>query len=206
MAGRGFVATGGGGGTGVATPGGPALHAGRVSSERLTGDRFGEVDEVDRTHCSTPTEGWPVVAQGTTRGSGSTATGAVLVRHEGKPHWLVFNVGDSRVYCHVGSELAQLTVDHSLVQELIDAGELAAEDAAGFGDRGVITRAIGARDSFADSWLLPVVRMVSACSLCSDGLHSEVDDETIRAVLTMTGRPEAAADVLIDRANRARRP
>ena len=131
--------------------------------ERLTGDRFGEVDEVNRRVARRGPKG-RCVAEGTTRGSGSTATGAVLISHEGSPHWLVFNVGDSRVYCHVGSELAQLTVDHSLIQELIDAGELAAEDAAGFGDRGVITRAIGARDSFADSWLLPV-RMVSACSL-----------------------------------------
>ncbi|MEO8529213.1 MAG: serine/threonine-protein phosphatase, partial [Pseudolysinimonas sp.] len=68
-----------------------------------------------------------------------------------------------------------------------------------FPNRNVITRAIGAADSMADSWLLPLVngeRML----VCSDGLHSELDDESIRAVLTMGGRPEAAAQALVDRA------
>jgi len=168
-------------------------------SESVSGDRFGELDEV-RTALLDADRRVSVVAQGTTKGSGSTATGVVLISHEGSPHWLVFNVGDSRVYRHEGSELEQLTVDHSLMQELIDAGELAAEDAASFPDRGVITRAIGAGDSSADSWLMPV-KNGQRLLLCSDGLHSEVDDETIRAVLTMNGRPEAAAEVLIDRAN-----
>ena len=167
--------------------------------EVLAGDRFGEFEEVDAALIEADRR-VALVAQETTRGSGSTATGAILVNHEGRPHWLIFNVGDSRAYCHVGSELAQLTVDHSLMQELIDAGELAAEDAATFPDRGVITRAIGARDSSADSWLLPVVNG-QRLLLCSDGLHGEVDDETIRAVLTMNGRPEAVAEVLVDRAN-----
>lgn len=141
-----------------------------------------------------------VVAESTERGTGSTATGVVLVRHgEGKPNWLVFNVGDSRVYRHLGSELEQLTLDHSLGRELIDRGELAASDLATFSERNVITRAIGAADSLADSWLIPVITG-ERFLLCSDGLHGEVDDESIRAILTMNGKPEAAARVLLDRA------
>ncbi len=140
------------------------------------------------------------VASGTTRGAGSTVSGLALVQHEGAPFWLVFNVGDSRVYRHVGSELAQLTIDHSLGQELIERGELRREDLNTFPERNVITRAIGAADSMADSWLLPVVNG-ERLLICSDGLHSEVDDESIRAVLTMNGRPEAAAQALVARAN-----
>lgn len=140
------------------------------------------------------------VASGTTRGAGSTVSGLALVRHEGAPYWLVFNVGDSRVYRHVGTELAQLTIDHSLGQELIERGELRREDLNTFPDRNVITRAIGAADSMADSWLLPVVNG-ERLLVCSDGLHSEVDDESIRAVLTMNGRPESAAQALVARAN-----
>lgn len=139
------------------------------------------------------------VASGTTRGAGSTVTGLALVQHEGEPYWLVFNVGDSRVYRHVGTELAQLTVDHSLGQELIDRGELRREDLNSFPERNVITRAIGAADSMADSWLVPVVNG-ERLLVCSDGLHSEVDDESIRAVLTMNGRPESAAQALVARA------
>lgn len=136
------------------------------------------------------------------RGAGSTVTGVALVEHEGTPHWLVFNVGDSRVYRHHGNELTQLTIDHSLGQELVDAGELRAEDLQNFSQRNVITRAIGAPDSTADSWLLPVVdgeRLL----LCSDGLSGEVSDEGIRATLTMCGRPETAASALVRRALQA---
>lgn len=140
------------------------------------------------------------VAATTSRGAGSTATGVVLVDHGGQPYWLVFNVGDSRVYRHFGAELEQLTTDHSLGRELVTRGELAEEDLATFKDRNIITRAIGASDSLADSWLVPVVNG-ERLLLCSDGLHGEVDDESIRAVLTMNGLPEAAARVLVDRAN-----
>lgn len=136
------------------------------------------------------------------RGAGSTVAGVALLDHEGAPHWLVFNVGDSRVYRHQGNELTQLTVDHSLGQEMVDAGELRAEDLSSFAQRNVITRAIGATDSTADSWLLPVVdgeRLL----ICSDGLSGEVSDEAIRATLTMCGRPETAASALIRRALQA---
>lgn len=142
------------------------------------------------------------VAASTSRGAGSTVTGVVLVEHEGIPHWLVFNVGDSRVYRHEGGDLEQLTTDHSLGQELIDQGKLAREDLNSYGERNVITRAIGAADSTADSWLMPVTNG-ERLLVCSDGLHSELDDESIRATLTMSGRPESAADALVQRAKLA---
>jgi PPM family protein phosphatase len=144
--------------------------------------------------------GVSAVAALTTRGAGSTVTGIVLLEHEGEPHWLVLNVGDSRVYRQGNGELEQLTIDHSLGQELVERGELAREDLATFPDRNVITRAIGASDSTADSWLLPVIngeRML----VCSDGLHSELADEAILAVLTMGGKPQSAAAALVNRAN-----
>lgn len=136
------------------------------------------------------------------RGAGSTVTGVALVQHEGTPHWLVFNVGDSRVYRHYGNELTQLTIDHSLGQQLVDAGELRAEQLASFSQRNVITRALGAPDSAADSWLLPVVNG-ERLLLCSDGLSGEISDEAIRAALTMNGRPETAATALVRRALQA---
>lgn len=142
------------------------------------------------------------ISAGHRRGAGSTVTGVALVEHDGAPHWLVFNVGDSRVYRHHGNDLTQLTIDHSLGQELVDAGDLRPEDLASFSQRNVITRAIGAPDSTADSWLIPVVdgeRLL----LCSDGLSGEVSDEAIRATLTMNGRPETAAAALVSRALKA---
>lgn len=140
-----------------------------------------------------------VLAAETERGAGSTVTGLVLIEHEGTPHWLVFNVGDSRVYRQMGSEFTQITTDHSLGQELIERGELRREDLATFPSRNVITRAIGAPDSMADSWLMPVVTG-ERILVCSDGLHSEVDDEGIRAGLSMNGPPASAASALLERA------
>ncbi|MWB97596.1 PP2C family protein-serine/threonine phosphatase [Agromyces seonyuensis] len=142
------------------------------------------------------------VAAGTKRGAGSTVSGIVLVEHEGLAHWLILNVGDSRVYRWYAGELEQLTVDHSLVQELVDDGSLTREEMQTQANRNVITRAIGAPDSTADSWLMPVVdgeRLL----VCTDGLHSEVADEGIRATLTMNGRPEQAAAALVQLAKRA---
>lgn len=142
------------------------------------------------------------VAAMTSRGAGSTVTGVALVEHLGVVQWLVFNVGDSRVYRHVGSGLEQLTVDHSLGQELIERGQLRPEDLHSFPERNVITRAIGAPDSTADSWLMPVTNG-ERLLICSDGLTSEVPDEGIRATLTISGRPDHAAEALVKQANQA---
>ena len=145
-------------------------------AEHLSGDRFGIFEEVQAALLAAD-DRVEVVASATNRGAGSTATGVVLVSHGGRPHWLVFNVGDSRVYRHLGNQLEQLTRDHSLGRELVDTGQM-----------------------LADSWLVPVVTG-ERLLLCSDGLHGELDDEAIRAVLTMSGRPESAAQVLVERAN-----
>ena len=164
----------------------------------VQGPDFPTIDDV-RDALIAADAGVAAVAESTDRGAGSTVSGVVLVEHDGGPHWLIFNIGDSRVYRHDGSELKQLTVDHSLGQELVDRGELAREDLSTYASRNVITRAIGAADSTADSWLMPVTngeRML----ICSDGLYSEVADEAIRAILTMSGRPESVATALVQRA------
>lgn len=132
------------------------------------------------------------------RGAGCTLTGAVLVVHEQQICWLVINVGDSRVYLHRGNELQQVTVDHSLRNEML-AGGMGDDELPG---RNVITRALGSADSTADSWLLPVedgTRLL----ICSDGLTTELDDDRLRATLTMGGQPEAVVEELVARANEA---
>lgn len=122
------------------------------------------------------------LSAGTPRGAGSTVAAAILVQHDGTPHWLVVNVGDSRVYRFAHGRLEQLTVDHSL------GGH-------------VITRAIGAADSLADSWMLPVVTR-ERLLVCSDGVHSEVDDDGIRGLLAAAPDPEDAARALVEEAKR----
>jgi len=147
-------------------------------------------------------EGVAAVADGTSRGAGSTVAGAAIIEHEGGPHWLIFNVGDSRVYRHAGAALQQVTIDHSLGQELYQTGRITAAELAVFPDRNVITRAIGALDAEADSWVMPV-RNGERLLLCSDGLTSEVPDELIRQTLTGGGDPAELAESLVALANRA---
>lgn len=142
------------------------------------------------------------LSDGTERAAGSTVTGVVLVRYEGAPHWLIINVGDSRVYRQFESELEQLTVDHSLAQEEVESGRLSRRRAREAPNRNVITRAIGSADARADSWIMPVTTG-ERLLLCSDGLHAEVPDEEIRAILAMTGRPASATAALVDAAKRA---
>jgi protein phosphatase len=136
------------------------------------------------------------IADGESNGAGSTVTGVVAITRDGRPHWLVFNIGDSRVYRLRDGVLEQLTVDHSIAQQLIESGELAREDAGTFTGRNVITKAVGADDSAADFWLYPIVAS-EALVLCSDGLTGEVDEVAIAAIVDGAGDPQQAADRLV---------
>ncbi|WP_241980319.1 PP2C family protein-serine/threonine phosphatase [Cryobacterium glaciale] len=136
------------------------------------------------------------VSDSTGRGAGSTLTGLVLIDHEDAPQWLIVNVGDSRVYRLHGGEFQQLTVDHSLAQELIDEGSLLKADVATFARKNVITRAMGADNSGADYWLRPVVTG-ERLLVCSDGLSGELSDEAIKAGLTLGGSTQQTADALL---------
>ena len=139
------------------------------------------------------------IVQGSLAGIGFLVAGVALVEHEGAPHWLVFNVGDSRVYRHHGSELTQLTIDHSLGQELVDAGELRPEDLADFAQRNVITRAIGAGSAGPTrmDWSLLVAGPDDRLLICSDGLTGELSEQLIAASLLEIADPQVAADVLV---------
>jgi len=163
--------------------------------ETLTLDQIGEALELADERVAR-------VAEGTSRGAGSTVTGAILVEQDGAPHWLVFNVGDSRVYRQAGAALEQVTVDHSLGQELYQLGRITAEELAVFKDRNVITRAIGAADAEADSYLMPV-RNGERLLVCSDGLTSEVPDALIRATMAAGGSPGEVAEALVELAKRS---
>ncbi|CAN5162427.1 protein phosphatase 2C domain-containing protein [soil metagenome] len=136
------------------------------------------------------------IADAQPNGAGSTVTGAVVVEQAGRAHWLVFNIGDSRVYRVRDGELEQLTVDHSMAQELIEQGQLAKSDVATFAQRNVITKAMGADDSAADFWVYPIVEGDSLV-VCSDGLTGEISDAAIGEVVHSGVDAQAKADRLV---------
>ncbi len=131
------------------------------------------------------------------RGMGTTLT-AVLV--EGvRIH--VAHVGDSRAYLLRNDTLSRLTIDHTLVQQLIDDGEITEEEAAAHPQRSVITRAIGISPAVDVDTLSFTLAPDDTVLLCSDGLTGVVDDDTIVATLKKAPSPAQAIDTLIATAN-----
>jgi len=131
------------------------------------------------------------------RRGGTTVSGVAVTEHEGGSYWLVFNVGDSRVYRWSDEVLEQVSVDHSVVQELIDLGEITARDAETHPERHVLTRALGTGEApEPDYWLLPA-GLTDRLLICTDGLTRELADTDIAAVLGATADPQDAATSLV---------
>ena len=131
---------------------------------------------------------------------GTTATGLAVVTAGGSDHWAVFNVGDSRVYRFIGGDLALVTVDHSEVREMVDAGLITEAEAARHPLRNVVTRSLGTESMpTPDVWVFPPhpgERFV----ICSDGLSNELSRDQIREIVAAVDDPQAAAEALVQAA------
>lgn len=131
-------------------------------------------------------------------GMGTTVVAAVL--HDDAIS--IGHVGDSRAYRLRGGVLEQLTRDHSLLQEQIDAGLISIEEARLSVNRNLVTRAVGI-DLALEVEIHPHQTMPGdVYLLCSDGLSDMVDDAGIRDVLLAESVPlDAACSALVNRAN-----
>ena len=133
-------------------------------------------------------------------GVGTTVTGAVLTLIDGQPHFAIFNIGDSRVYQFEKNDLRQVSIDHSLVQELVDSGEISKAQASKHPDGNIITRAVGFRSQpTPDFWMValhPGLRLL----ICSDGLTGELDDKRIRLHMAAGLSVQETASALVDAA------
>lgn len=136
------------------------------------------------------------------RGAGTTVSGVVLAEVAGEPYWIVVNLGDSRTYRLARGVLEQISVDHSEVQELIDAGHVTRAEAAHHPRRHVVTRALGAGEAEVDYWLLPVAAN-DRILVCSDGLTSELPDAFVAQTLLAESDPQSAAERLVAEAVQA---
>lgn len=129
-------------------------------------------------------------------GMGCTASAVVI---DGS-RMAVAHVGDSRVYLLSGGVLVRITHDHSYVEELVDAGEITADEARVHPSRSIITRALGSDpDMYADHFTLNV-HAGDRIIICSDGLSSMVPDAKIESVAISCATPQAAADTLVSAA------
>lgn len=132
-------------------------------------------------------------------GGGTTLT-SVLIMGE---HIYVAHVGDSRAYLLTDNGLRQITRDHSLVDRLVEMGQITPAEALYHPHRNILYRAVGQGDGLeVDTYVEPLLPH-SQVLLCSDGLWGMVEDARIAAILSRNLPPQEACEMLIEAANQA---
>lgn len=137
---------------------------------------------------------------GAARPPATTLSGVIITRAETAPMWMVVNIGDSRTYRLDAEMFRQISVDHSIGQDLVDRGAVASSSASCLPFGNMLTRALTAdSEPTADVWLLPM-EADDRILVCSDGLTKALADDTIAAVLREIPDPLEAAEELADAA------
>jgi protein phosphatase len=113
------------------------------------------------------------------------------------------HVGDSRAYRWRAGQLTQITRDHSLLQEQIDAGLITPEQAAFSANKNLVTRAVGVEDTVLLETHLHELQLGDVYLLCSDGLSDMLDDAMMARMLQQHGQLADAGEALVDAANDA---
>jgi PPM family protein phosphatase len=138
-------------------------------------------------------------ADRTRRGMGTTATIAALL----DTRLFVAQVGDSRAYMLRGDKFVQVSRDQSLVNQLIEAGQLTEEEAETFEHNNIILQALGTAETVQVDLTFVDLRKGDTLLVCSDGLSGMVRADEMREVLLNYREPFDACKELVDRANRA---
>ncbi|MGF3055727.1 PP2C family protein-serine/threonine phosphatase [Microbacterium sp. YY-01] len=133
--------------------------------------------------------------EATDEGTGTTLTGVFLRAEDAR--WTSLNIGDSRVYLMRDGALAQVTTDHSVVQELIASGRLSPEEAEAHPYSNVITRAVGVTEVSPPDYREIEVRVGDRFVVCSDGLTKELTDYGILHFLTENAQASAAVEAML---------
>ena len=115
-------------------------------------------------------------------GMGTTVVVAVI---EGR-YLYVANVGDSRLYYYDGT-LRQVTMDHSLVEELVRAGELDRAESRNHPQKNIITKAVGVAETVQPDFFMLDIAEGQKILLCSDGLSNMVDDDKLEEIVAQQG-------------------
>jgi serine/threonine protein phosphatase PrpC len=137
-----------------------------------------------------------LISQAAASGPGALIGSTVVALLVHDDHYACLWAGDSRAYLSRGGALTRISQDHSLVQEMIDAGTLTPEQSRTHRRANVITRAVGVAQPLVLDMLHAAVEPGDMFLLCSDGLTGVVEDVEIEAVLR-AGDPEPAAEALM---------
>ena len=131
------------------------------------------------------------------RGMGTTVTAAFVYGNT----VYIGHVGDSRAYLINKKEVNQITKDHSLVQELVDSGEITKEEARIHDHKNIITRAVGITDPVEVDTFEKKIHPGDVLLLCCDGLTDLVTDEEIHNAVMEYDDPQKICTVLVETAN-----
>lgn len=112
----------------------------------------------------------------------------------------VVNIGDSRLYLY-SDNLRQITLDHSLVEELLRAGQIEKSRAKNHPQKNIITKALGASLSMEPDFFKVEWKAGDKVLLCSDGLSNMVDDDEIEEILAADSDEAKIVTQLVDQAN-----
>ena len=123
---------------------------------------------------------------------GSTVVAFFVYKRE----WMCLWAGDSRAYLLRDGRLEQLTHDHSIVQEMVDRGELKRDEALKHPASNQITRAVGAQEELHLDAFRSTLRDGDAVLLCTDGLIREVDDAEVTTILDDCDCAEASEELI----------
>lgn len=132
-------------------------------------------------------------------GMGTTA----VVAYVAGKRMMFMNVGDSRGYVIGKEDIRQITVDHSLVEQLIRSGAMTKEEGKHFPGKNMITMAIGTEDSILPDYYQVDLEEGDLVLLCSDGLTNMLEDDQIRTIVKEADTVEQAVVDLIAAANEA---
>lgn len=131
-------------------------------------------------------------------GMGTTLVGVVWAVQGQDDFLVVVNVGDSRCYVATDDELRSLTHDHSLVQDLVDAGRISPAEARYHPDRNVVTRAIGVSPGVVADYVLLSATGRLRLLLCSDGVSGHLEESVIAEALHSSNTPQVAVDAILE--------
>jgi serine/threonine protein phosphatase PrpC len=139
-------------------------------------------------------------AQAMRKDMGTTLTAALIV--DSKAYTV--NVGDSRTYIYrEGEELFQITRDHSLVANLVEEGQITADEVYTHPDRSKIYRSLGCSETVEVDWFVSELYPQDRLMLCSDGLWEMVRDVSLERILRACKQPVDASNRLVQAALRA---
>jgi serine/threonine protein phosphatase PrpC len=113
------------------------------------------------------------------------------------------HVGDSRAYLFAGDKLRQITRDHSLVDRLVELGQISSDEALNHPQRNVLYRAVGQGEALEVDTYVESLPSYYRLLLCCDGLWGMVGDDQLTQVVRSAPTPQEACDRLVELANAA---